>query len=141
MFVFEFLSEITALFLLIQPSYTLPIPITSPLVPFDAFHFITLIPVILSYIPLLSCLPISSCWLCMLPYSGLCRGRLERLRCSGGDWQCSRHHTQPGRKTSVCTTLSFPLPALPVLLPLAFFSYLHIFPRSLPSCPNFALSF
>lgn len=65
--------------------------------------------------------PLSSCWLCMLPYSGLCRGRLERLRCSGGDWQCSRHHTQPGRKTSVCRTLSFPLPALQLLLPLSFF--------------------
>lgn len=49
--------------------------------------------------PLAHAPPLSSHWLCILPYSGLCRGPLERLRRSGGDRQCSRHHTQPGRTT------------------------------------------
>ncbi|XP_062282956.1 voltage-dependent L-type calcium channel subunit alpha-1D isoform X3 [Scomber scombrus] len=108
-----------------RPSYTLAVPLTPPLAPLDASLFgalyptdcdtcsifsssspsftpvtITSLPLILSCIPLHSRLPPFSCWLYMLPHSGLCRRRLERLRCSCGDWQCNRHHTQPGRKTS-----------------------------------------
>lgn len=78
--------------------------------PFFLWAVVTPLPVIPHQPPsvLLTPLFLSSCpppllfshWLCMLPYSGLCRGPLERLRRSGGDRQCSRHHTQPGRTTS-----------------------------------------
>lgn len=119
------------------PSLTLcPLAVTP--FPFIPYHhpplllIITSLPLILPYIPLLSCLPLSSCWLCMLPHSGLCRGRLERLRCSGGDWQCSRHHTQPGRKivsvyNSVITSSCSPTATLLFFLP----SHLSSFPSFL----------
>lgn len=128
------------------PSWALcPLAVTPlPFIPYchpPLLLVVTFLPLILSCLPVLYCLPLSSCWLYMLPYSGLCRGRLERLRCSGGDWQCSRHHTQPGRKILVYKTLSPPLPALPLLWPLSFFSFLDIFPPSLPSCLNFVLCF
>lgn len=85
-------------------------------------------------VPLLS--PLSSRWLCMLPCSGLRRGPLERLRRSGGDRQCSRHHTQPGRTTlcmyqsgvpSSWSVTSFPLMSfLPVLLLCFCFAFLGL---------------
>lgn len=75
----------------------------------------------------------------MLPCSGLCRGRLERLRRSGGDRQRGRHHPQPGRerprprlllRTTAAACHSFCPSSRPFLPPFLLALFL------LPLCPS-----